>query len=96
VPRTVGVLRVGTTAYELDAPTTVIGRSRQCDIVIGDPNVSRRHCEVRREGDDHVLIDLGSTNGVTVNGSETQRQALAEGDRVQVGTTVLRFERRQC
>lgn len=95
-PRTVAVLRVGSTAYELDAPATVIGRSRQCDIVIGDPNVSRRHCEVRREGDDHVLIDLDSTNGVTVNGSETKRQALAEGDRVQVGTTVLRFERRQC
>ena len=45
------------------APATVLGRSRQCDVVINDPNVSRRHAEVRREGDEYVLVDLDSTNG---------------------------------
>jgi hypothetical protein len=94
--RTCGVVRFGSSIHELDAPVTVIGRSRQCDLVVVDPNVSRRHCEIRREGDDFVVIDLGSTNGVVVNGTETRRQALTEGDRIQLGTTQLRFERRPC
>jgi pSer/pThr/pTyr-binding forkhead associated (FHA) protein len=74
----------------------VLGRSRQCDVVINDPNVSRRHAEVRREGDSYVLVDLGSTNGLTVNGQEVKRAALADGDQVQLGTTALRFERQPC
>jgi len=94
--RVCGVLQVGERAYELRAEATVIGRSRQCDIVIGDPNVSRRHCEVRREGDEHVIIDLGSTNGVLINGRQIQRAALAEGDRLQIGGTPALFELRPC
>ena len=94
--RVCGVLQVGERVYELRAEATVIGRSRQCDIVIGDPNVSRRHCEVRREGDEHVIIDLGSTNGVLINGRQIQRAALAEGDRLQIGGTPALFELRPC
>jgi len=94
--RVCGVLQIGERAYELRAEATVIGRSRQCDIVIGDPNVSRRHCEVRREGDEHVIIDLGSTNGVLINGRQIQRAALAEGDRLQIGGTPALFELRPC
>ncbi len=94
--RLCGVLVRGERVYRLEAPATVLGRSRQCDVVINDPNVSRRHAEVRREGDGFVLVDLGSTNGLTVNGQEVKRAALAEGDQVQLGTTALRFERRPC
>lgn len=95
-PRTCGVLRLEDGVHQLTAAATVIGRSRQSDIVVGDPNVSRRHCEVRREGDDYVVIDLGSTNGILLNGREVQRAGLAEGDRLQLGSTVMRFELRPC
>jgi hypothetical protein len=91
-----GVLARGGRLYKLEAAVTVLGRSRQCDVVIADPNVSRRHAEVRREGEDYVVVDLDSTNGLTVNGREVKRAALADGDRLQLGTTDLRFERRPC
>jgi hypothetical protein len=94
--RLCGVLVRGERVYRLEAPATVLGRSRQCDVVINDPNVSRRHAEVRREGDGYVLVDLDSTNGLTVNGQEVKRAALADGDQVQLGTTALRFERQPC
>jgi hypothetical protein len=94
--RLCGVLVRGERVYRLDAPATVLGRSRQCDVVLNDPNVSRRHAEVRREGDDYVLVDLDSTNGLTVNGQEVKRAALTDGDQVQLGTTGLRFERQPC
>jgi hypothetical protein len=95
-PRVCGVLVRGDRVYQLDPAVTVLGRSRQCDVVITDPNVSRRHAEVRRDGDEYVVIDLDSTNGLTVNGREVKRAALADGDRLQLGTTDLRFERRPC
>jgi hypothetical protein len=70
-----------------------IGRSRSCDIVLDDANVSRQHAEVRPRGGSWTIADLGSTNGVTVNGVRVERpQTLKPGDRVEVGTTVLTFE----
>jgi hypothetical protein len=70
-----------------------IGRSRECDVVLSDPNVSRRHAEVRPRGGGWTIADLGSTNGVAVNGARVERpQALKPGDRVEIGTTVLTFE----
>jgi Protein of unknown function (DUF3662)/FHA domain len=95
-PQLCGVLVRGDRVYRLDGPATVIGRSRQCDVVGNDPNVSRRHAEVRREADAYVVVDLDSTNGILVNGQEVKRAALADGDRLQLGTTALRFETRPC
>ena len=70
-----------------------IGRSRDCDVVLADGNVSRHHAEVRPRGDGWMIADLGSTNGVTVNGARIeQAQLLRAGDRIEVGTTVLTFE----
>jgi len=94
--RLCGVLVRGDRVYALEAPATVIGRSRQCDVVVNDPNVSRRHAEVRREAGAYVVVDLDSTNGILVNGQEVKRAALADGDRLQLGTTALRFETRPC
>jgi Protein of unknown function (DUF3662)/FHA domain len=94
--RLCGVLVRGERVYRLDGPATVLGRSRQCDVVINDPNVSRRHAEVRREADGYVVVDLESTNGILVNGREVKRVALADGDRLQLGTTGLSFEMRPC
>jgi FHA domain/Protein of unknown function (DUF3662) len=70
-----------------------IGRSRDCDVVLSDANVSRRHAEVRPRGGGWAISDLGSTNGVAVNGMRIERpHALKAGDRIEVGTTVLTFE----
>ncbi len=71
----------------------VIGRSRECEIVLDDANVSRRHAEVRAQGGAWVLADLGSTNGVSVNGRRVDRpQVLSRGDRIELGTSLLTFE----
>jgi predicted component of type VI protein secretion system len=72
---------------------TVLGRSRDCDIVIDDPNVSRRHAEVDRTPEGGWAVhDLGSTNGVVVNGKRVKRvQELAPGDRIELGTSELVF-----
>ena len=78
----------------LEQAVTVIGRSSGCDIVVDDPNVSRRHAEVRRLGDGYSLVDLGSTNGTEVNGQRVGETSLMNGDVIGVGTTRLTFERR--
>ncbi len=70
-----------------------IGRSRQCDVVLSDPNVSRRHAEVRPRGGSWVLTDLGSTNGSRINGHTIEHtEVLKAGDEVELGSTVLQFE----
>ena len=58
---------------------------------LSDPNASRRHAEVRRDGTAFWIVDLGSTNGLEVNGKRTQRAKLSDGDRVTIGTTELVF-----
>jgi hypothetical protein len=95
-PATCAVLRWGAGGHDLSADVTLIGRNKRCDVVLADPNVSRQHAEIRREGDDYVVIDLDSTNGVQLNGKEVKRARLADGDRLTLGTSVLRFERRPC
>ena len=74
-----------------DDPLT-IGRLAECDVVLTDSSVSRRHAEVRREGSDFVLVDLGSTNGTKVNGAGVKERRLADGDEIAVGSAKLRFE----
>ena len=69
-----------------------IGRLADCDVVLSDESVSRRHAEVRREGNDIVVVDLGSTNGTKVNGAGVRQRRLDDGDEIAVGTTRLRFE----
>ena len=78
---------------ELRGDVTVIGRGSDADVRLSDTGVSRRHAELRREGDDVIFVDLGSTNGSTVNGRAAERVRLSPGDRIQLGRTVLVFER---
>jgi hypothetical protein len=73
---------------------TTIGRSSDCEIVLADPNVSRKHAEIRHIGEGYSLIDLGSTNGTEVNGQRVAETALMNGDVISVGQTKLTFERR--
>jgi len=90
------VLVVSGQPHVLEAASTMIGRSRRCDVVLPDPNTSRQHAEVRREGDAYVIIDLDSTNGVLVNRRAVKRAVLQDGDRIELGATELMFERRPC
>lgn len=79
------------TRYPLEG-TVVIGRLPACDIVLGDAKASRRHAEIRPDGDRWVLVDLGSTNGTRVNGRKITEHVLSPGDEILIGATRLRFE----
>ena len=79
--------------YEIDKRRVVIGRSKECDVQLPDPNVSRRHAELRQEGASYWLVDLDSTNGVDVNGRRAARAKLEHGDRITLGSTELVFRR---
>jgi hypothetical protein len=82
--------------YVLHGPTAVIGRSREADCVLADPNISRRHAELRRNTHgDWQVVDLGSTNGVKVNGRRVESSRLSPGDEVMLGTTSFTFEMEQ-
>ncbi len=70
-----------------------IGRSSKCDVVLDDPNISREHAELRPRGGSWVLIDLGSTNGSSVNGQRTDGPTVVKrGDEIELGTSVMKFE----
>ena len=79
------------TRHEVKQPRVVIGRSRDCDIQLADANVSRRHAEVRQEGASYWIVDLGSTNGLEVNGKRVKRAKLSDGDTITLGSTELKF-----
>lgn len=79
--------------YVLDGPVAVLGRSRECDCVLNDPNVSRRHAELRRGSTgDWQIVDLESTNGVKVNGRTVETSRLSPGDEVVLGATRFTFD----
>jgi hypothetical protein len=79
--------------HEIAKRRVVIGRSKDCDIQLSDPNVSRRHAEVRQEGAAYWAVDLDSTNGMEVNGKRLKRAKLRPGDTITVGSTELVFRR---
>jgi hypothetical protein len=76
----------------LSGERVMIGRSRECDVVVSDPNVSRRHIELRRGERGWAAVDLGSTNGMKVNGRRLSHAELEPGDRITIGITDLTFE----
>lgn len=80
------------TRIVLGTEPVVFGRLPECSVVLGDPNVSRRHAEVRRNGSDVVVADLHSTNGTRVNGVPIREHVLTDGDDITVGTTTIHFE----
>ncbi len=77
----------------IGAGGATIGRSRQCEVVVDDSNVSRQHAEIRPRGGSWVLTDLGSTNGSSLNGRRVMGpEVLKPGDEIEVGTSALTFE----
>jgi cbb3-type cytochrome oxidase subunit 3 len=69
----------------LDGKVAVIGRDPSCDLVIQDPRSSRRHAVVENGPDGLVIRDSASANGLTVNGTRTERAPLRPGDVVRIG-----------
>jgi pSer/pThr/pTyr-binding forkhead associated (FHA) protein len=79
--------------YVLEGPRATIGRSKDVECVLRDPNVSRRHAELRRASSgDWTIVDLDSTNGVKVNGRRVASSRLSPGDQVTIGTTTFSFD----
>jgi len=70
----------------------VIGRLPEVEVVLNDPNVSRRHAEIYRQDGDIVLRDLGSTNGTKVNGAPVTVTTIVDGDEIIIGATRMVLE----
>lgn len=90
-PAAAVALTVNGKRHEVAGSRALLGRSKECDIRISDPNVSRRHAELRKEGSTYWVVDLDSTNGVIVNGRREKRAKLADGDKITLGSTDIVF-----
>ncbi|MEF3120776.1 DUF3662 and FHA domain-containing protein [Kocuria flava] len=92
VQRWVPVLDLGGERYSLNADSIVLGRSAEADITVEDTGVSRRHLEIRRQGEHFVAVDLGSTNGSYVDGERViGRAELVNGSVITMGRTRITF-----
>ncbi|MCX4959364.1 FhaA domain-containing protein [Streptomyces virginiae] len=81
-------IEINGTRHQISRSTLVLGRSTEADVRIDDPGVSRRHCEIRT-GTPSTIQDLGSTNGIVVDGQHTTRATLRDGSRIVVGSTTI-------
>ena len=85
------VLEVNGTRHPLTPPGLVIGRGSDADLRINDPGISRTHAQIRVTGSEPGLqvdiVDLGSTNGILVNGQKVRHAVLGEGSRIEIGST---------
>lgn len=94
-PTTIGSdvpwVQVGDLTYALSRATTRIGRGTDTDLRIDDPGISRNHAELRRSGGDVTVVDVGSTNGVLVDGEQVAQARLRDGSRITLGSTTLVF-----
>ena len=88
------VPKEGGNTFQIDKPIVLIGRHQECDVSLqASPKVSRRHCCIVQCGDRYILRDLGSMNGVRVNGHRIIETELQSGDQVSVADLLFQFER---
>jgi diguanylate cyclase (GGDEF)-like protein len=94
-PRPYLLVLAGTSVGEMHRiakEKTVMGRGDKVDVRLVDEGISREHAQLVQQGDKVILEDLGSTNGTFCNGTRVQRQPLAHGDKILLGsTTILKF-----
>ncbi len=95
VRRAPATLELNGTRHPLNPPGLVIGRGTQADLRVDDPGVSRRHAQLRVAGDEASpfvsIVDLGSTNGILVDGKRVQHAILTDGSTIQLGGTTMRL-----
>jgi two-component system, NtrC family, sensor kinase len=77
--------------FDLRGPQLTLGRDRGNPIQITDSEISRRHAEIRKDDQGYLLVDLASSNGSFVNAEKVTERRLTNGDRVQLGRTLLLF-----
>jgi hypothetical protein len=77
--------------FVFDQASVLIGRTSECDVVLYDPGVSRKHARIFGEGDGYYVEDMGSSNGTKVNGSIIKKKQLADGDAIGLGPVVFNF-----
>lgn len=76
---------------ELASRTWVIGRHPSCEVVLADPESSRRHAEIRPVRSGYLLVDLGSTNGTRIGSVEVREVLLQPGDGIVIGSTHMQY-----
>ncbi len=81
-------IEVNGARHQISGNACVLGRSTEADVRLDDPGVSRKHAEIR-PGTPSMVLDLGSTNGIVVDGQHTQRATLRDGSRIVVGSTTI-------
>ena len=83
------MLEVNGLRHPLAPPGFVIGRGTDADLRINDPGISRLHAEIKVHPASGAaeILDLGSTNGITVNGHKVRQATLTEGTRIEIGST---------
>jgi pSer/pThr/pTyr-binding forkhead associated (FHA) protein len=87
------ILKSPSGPFPLQLERVSVGRGKSNDLVLTDSSVSREHAELIRSAAGYLVRDLGSTNGVLVNGSRVREQPLKAGDRILFGSCEVRYER---
>jgi pSer/pThr/pTyr-binding forkhead associated (FHA) protein len=77
----------------VDKPIVLVGRHPDCDVRLDSQKVSRRHCCIAQVNGDVIVRDLGSTNGIRINGQVVQECRLKPGDELAIGNVRFRVER---
>ena len=90
--RLIPLIRGSAPSIVLQRPVLLIGRHQECDVRINSPKVSRRHCCLAMAYDRVLIRDLGSRNGVRVNGRVVDESRLYEGDELAIGPLLFRLE----
>lgn len=83
--------RAGTTYLVKDDRMTIIGRDAQCQIRLQDPDVSRRHAAIQPFGREFYIMDMGSTNGILINGQQEEKRILRHADKIIIGQQEFQF-----
>ena len=79
------------TRYPLEKPEILIGRAPECEIVLREPEIAWRHCQIRKQGERFTINDLRSSAGTYVNGIRSSERWLEDRDQIGVGKTILMF-----
>jgi pSer/pThr/pTyr-binding forkhead associated (FHA) protein len=90
--RLIPLIRGSAPSIVLQRPVLLVGRHQECDVRINSPKVSRRHCCLAMAYDRVLIRDLGSRNGVRVNGRVVDESRLYDGDELAIGPFLFRLE----